>query len=288
MELRHLRAFLTLAEELHFGRAARRLHVVQSAVSQTIRALEEEVGAPLFLRVPRKLALTQAGSELLPYAHRALAELDEGAKAARGAASGDCGQLSIALGPLAALTSIPRRLAAFQRHAPGVRIAFRCLQPEAQLVALREGRLDLGFIPMAKHDTGSLKTELIESAPVVAVLGRGHRLAGRPWIALSELSGERLLFPGQLTVGAQQRRHLEDQGFEPAEVIELDGIESLLALVESGLGVALLPGLVRRLGFPGMRLVPLRPVLRSGIIAVWSEDRLAATAARFLELLRAP
>src|SRR5262245_22182399 len=116
MDLRHVRTFLILAEELHFGRAAARLNVVQPAVSQTLKSLEQEIGVLLFSRTKRAVALTAAGHSFLLHARRALEELESGSADARRAASGESGRLHLRFAMAAALTPVPRAIARFARE----------------------------------------------------------------------------------------------------------------------------------------------------------------------------
>jgi DNA-binding transcriptional LysR family regulator len=162
MELRHVRTFVALAEELHFGRAARKLRVVQSAVSQTIRALEEDVGAPLFVRGPGGVRLTIAGEHFLGHARRALGELDEGASTARNAGTGEVGRLALRLGPISGLTILPRVVARFRRELPRVDLRIEPAGAADPIAAVADGRADLAFLSTAKHDhrTEAAETDL--------------------------------------------------------------------------------------------------------------------------------
>jgi len=289
MELRHLRMFLALAEELHFGRTAARLRVAQSAVSQTVAALEDEVGARLFSRAPRDIRLTPAGTELLVHARRALALLAEGTASARRAASGETGQLALSFGPLTALTRIPKVVARFRRAFPGVTLRLDAAGPGEQLAALRDGSLDLAFVPLSKYDLGTLAMEVVEQARVVAVLPRDHRLARRTHLTFRELSGETLLILGQMNdprMRALVDERCRKEHFEPEAVIEVAALETLLALVTAGAGISFVPDLVERVGFAGVKLVPMRPRVPAPIAAVWDAERLPATAAHFLAMLR--
>jgi DNA-binding transcriptional LysR family regulator len=285
MELRHIRTFLALAEELHFGRTARRMHVVQSAVSQTIKALEEQVGAALFSRAPRAVTLTPAGVALLASCRAALVELERGTVAARKAASGEQGRLRLCFGPLSALTMLPRLVATYQRALPGVQVDIETLGSNEQLAALRDGRTDLGFLPLGKHDFGGLQTRIVVLAPVVAIVGRRHRLAKRRSVAFRELSGETFLLADQLRDRAELERRFAEAGFVPRAVLQLDRLETLLAFAAAGLGISFLPALLEDFGARRVAMVPVRPKISAGIVAVWNDARLPATCRRFLELL---
>jgi DNA-binding transcriptional LysR family regulator len=288
MELRHVRAFLVLAEELHFGRTAARLHLVQSAISQTIKALEDEVGAPLFARTKRQVVLTPAGQELLGPARRMLDELDRGLTAARRAAAGDTGRLSLRFTMMAALTPLPRVLARFQREHPDVAVTIAPGGTTDQLEALRLGRADIGFMSL-NRDVAPFACEIVEKSTVVAVLPSRHALAKRRAVPMRELARERLISFAEASEpgirGALQRRFAE-ASVVPNVVLEVEQIETLLAFVAAGVGVSLVPGFVRKLRFAGVAIVPVSPTIPCGISAVWSPDTLPPAGRRFLAVLR--
>jgi DNA-binding transcriptional LysR family regulator len=288
MELRHVRAFLILAEELHFGRTAARLHLVQSAVSQTIKALEDEVGAPLFARTKRQVSLTPAGRELLAPARRMLDELDRGLTAARRAASGETGRLSLYFTMMAALTPLPRALARFQREHPDVEVTIAPGGSTEQLDALGLGRADIGFMAI-KKDVAPFVCEVVEKDTLVAVVPSRHALAKRRSAAMRELVREPQIMLGEASepkIRAALRRRFAEFGVEANVVLEVEQIETLLAFVAAGLGVALVPGFVRKLRFAGTAIVPVRPVIPCGISAVWNPDTLPPAGRRFLAVLR--
>lgn len=288
MELRHLRTFLALAEELHFGRAAHKLHVAQSAVSQTLRTLEDEVGTQLLARTKRQVALTAAGSLFVDYARGALAQVEQGTAAARHAASGELGELRLQFALMSSLTVLPRVVARFQREYPGVRLSITSGGSTEQLEAIRAGRCDVGFMAF-KRDIEPLATLVVARGAVVAVLPAHHRLARRSSLDFAELSNERFIFLRRESEPQLHERllaHCARAGFEPKIVMEVEQLEALLSFVAAGVGVSLTPNLFGRLGFRGVKLVPTRPEIRGGISAVWRPERLPATAARFLELLR--
>jgi DNA-binding transcriptional LysR family regulator len=289
MELRHVRVFLALADELHFGRAARKLRVAQSAVSQTLRALEEEVGAALLERSKRQVSLTPAGIQYLQHARAALAELEEGAAAALHAASGDVGELRLSFTLMSALTILPQVVTRFQRAYPRVRMVVAPGGSTEQLDAIREGRCDIGFMAF-KRDVKPLETLVVARATLVAVLPSRHPLCKRSRVELAELTDEPFIFLKQQSepqVHEHFRAHCARAGFEPRFVMEVEHVEALLAFVAAGFGVSCVPSLVERIPFRGVTTVPLALEARGGISAVWQPQRLSPTAAHFLELLRA-
>jgi DNA-binding transcriptional LysR family regulator len=290
MELRHIRTFLALAEELHFGRTAQRLRVAQSAVSQTLKALELEVGAELLARTRRTVALTPAGERFLEHARQALRELEDGTRAARSAAAGESGPLTLRFVLMSALTLLPRTISRFQRQYPRVSLQIAQASTAEQLEAIRAGRCDLGFVAAAvKGEVAPLASEVVESASLVAVLPGRHRLAARRSLRLADLAGDRFVFlrpSSEPQVLARFRLHCRAAGFEPDIAVEVDHSEALLAFVASGLGVSCAPSLIQRLPFRGVVTVPLKPDVWAGISVVWHPQLLTATGARFLDTLR--
>ena len=294
MEIRQVRVFLTLAEELHFGRSARRLGVVQSAISQTLQALEEEIGAELFERSKRRVALSPAGQAFIEPARRALEEFERAKASARGAASGETGELRIHCTMMAALTAMPRVVATYQRRYPNVNVQVHSSGSVEQLRALREWRCDVAFMPKASakkaaEDDRSLQLESLAPDPLCAIFKRGHALSKRRSLPLGELAGRPMVFLLQRDEPQVYRRFREDcaaAGFEPKVTVQVESIEAALAFAAAGVGVACLPLSIRQLGFRGVSVVPLEPTIKTMICAVWRRTPASATTARFIELLR--
>jgi DNA-binding transcriptional LysR family regulator len=289
MELRHVRTFIALAEELHFGRASRTLRVAQSAVSQTLRALEEEMGMALLARTKRSVALTPAGAQFLQYARASIVQLEQGTAAARHVASGEEGELRLSCTLMSTLTRLPSVVARFQRQYPRVRLAIQPGGSMEQLAAIRQGRCDIGFMAL-KRDVAPLATLVVARAPLVAVLPSRHALARSTSLELGQLAAEKFIFLKQQSepqIYEYFRAHCARAGFEPDVIVQVEHVEALLSFVAAGVGVSCVPGLVQRLPFRGVKTLPLRPEIQGGISAVWRPDGLSATAAHFLELLRA-
>jgi DNA-binding transcriptional LysR family regulator len=289
MELRHIRTFLVLSKELHFGRTAQKLRVAQSAVSQTLRALEEELGVQLLARSKRSVTLTAAGASFVEYAERSLQELAEGAMVARRAALGHLGELRISFTLMSALTVLPRAVARFQREHPQVQVSLTPGGSVEQLEAIREGRCDVGFMAF-KRDIEPLATLVVARAPLVAVLPSRHRLARRAKLELAELAEEPFIFLKQQSE-PQIYEYFQSMcaraGFQPRVVMQVEHSEALLSFVAAGVGVSCVPSLVERLRVSGVTTVPLLPEIRGGMSAVWRREGLSPPAARFLEVLEA-
>ncbi len=295
MEIRHVRVFLTVATELHFGRSARRLGVAQSAVSQTIQALEQEIGAELFERSKRRVALSTAGNAFMLPAQRALDEFERAKESARSAASGESGELRIRCTMMAALTAMPSVVAEYQRRHPEVRVQVASSGSVEQLQALREWRCDVGFMPKAAAKAAlerdrSLQLESLTPDPLSAVFRRGDVFGKRRSLPLRELAGRPMVFLNQRDEPQVYSRFREDcaaAGFEPNVTVQVESIEAALAFAAAGVGVACLPSSIRRLRFPGVSVVPLVPQIKTVICAVWRRTPASATATHFIELLRA-
>lgn len=246
MDLRHLRYFVRVAEELHFGRAATQLGISQPPLSQQIRALEDELGVALFERTSRRVRLTEAGEIFLPEARKALQQADHAAEVARRAARGEIGEL--ALGLLSSVLFVPAVASAlfrFRQAYPAIRLDLRELSLEAQLEALAEGDLDMGFVrspepPELSH--GLMATLMLEEEMVVA-MRRDHPLADRATVAVADLAEESfVLYERRLGAGFNEQliRMCRAAGFEPRVIQESGGIATLLGLVSAGFGITFL------------------------------------------------
>jgi DNA-binding transcriptional LysR family regulator len=258
VDARLWRSFTTVAEELHYGRAAERLHITQPALSRQIRDLERVLGITLFDRTSRRVVLSRAGQAVLGQARRALGESDRAVRLARLAAHGDWGELAIAVLPAVALALLPAIIRAYRDAHPAIGVTISESFDDEQLAALTAGRIDAGFLRAAAAPPGlHLETLLIE--PVLAGLPAGHRLARHRRIALSELAGEPFVFfPRHRSVLAYDEfiASCRAAGFSPAIVQEASGI-SALGLVAAGLGVTVVAASYHALSLDGVRFVPV-------------------------------
>jgi len=261
MELRHLRYFVTVAEELHFSRAAARLHMAQPPLSQQIRRLEEEIGVTLFTRTRRRVELTAAGREFLREAQTLLELSHQAVRTAQRASRGEIGRLAIGFVASADLDVLPRVLRVWHRRFPQVEIVLHGLLPAPQIEALREGRIQVGFLRLPVDEAGVV-VERIQREPLVAVLPARHRLAQRARVRLSDLAGEPMvLFPRELAPGYYDLYvgACRQAGFTPRVAHEALGIQTNLGLVAAGLGFTLLPSAIRNLRRSGVVYRPLAP-----------------------------
>jgi DNA-binding transcriptional LysR family regulator len=286
VDARLWRSFTTVAEELHYGRAAERLHITQPALSRQIRDLERVLGITLFDRTSRRVLLSRAGQAVLGQARRALAESDRAVRLARLAAHGDWGELAIAVLPAVALALLPAIIRAYRDAHPAIGVTISESFDDEQLAALTSGRIDAGFLRAAAAPPGlSLETLLTE--PVLAGLPAGHRLARHNRIALSELAGEPFVFfPRHRSVLAYDEfiASCRAAGFSPAIVQEASGI-SALGLVAAGLGVTVVAASYQALSLDGVRFVPLIGHQLTLQVA-WAADNTNTALPGFLESAR--
>lgn len=262
MEPRLLRAFVAVAEELHFGRAARRLHISQPPLSTQIRKLEEELGVTLFHRTNRHVALTPAGEALLGRARHILAEGERAALEVKRAASGDTGVLTVAYTATAAHEVLPRLLPEFLAQHPRLRLELLELRSALQPDALAEGRAELGIIcaPIPMAATGELTVRRLVRERLVVALPSGHPLTRRLAVPARELDGQPYvgvrpdIEPGWAHAAV---RALQKAGAVPALVQETDSKIALLGLVAAGLGLSVVSESMMQLGRSGVVFRPL-------------------------------
>jgi DNA-binding transcriptional LysR family regulator len=291
MELRHLRYVVAVAEELHFGRAAARLNMSQPPLSQQIRQLEEEIGTKLFRRTNRQVRLTEAGHAFVNEARLILAHADHAAKLAVRASKGEIGQLTVATVTSTEsgfFTVVVDILRAFARRYPDVRLVLRSLNPGQQVQALREGRIQVGFLTLPVDDE-ELAIDWVRGEPLMLALPENHALAKKSGVPLRALATEphimfsRSLFPGyyDLIVGS-----CRNAGFSLNIVHEADAIYTILALVAAGLGVSLLPASIRetpRKGIVFRKIQGPLPQIEMG--AAYRRDASSNVLSSFLEVV---
>jgi len=276
MELRHLRYFVAVAEELHFGRAAARVHIAQPPLSQAIRSLEDELGARLFERTSRSVALTPAGEAYLREAKAVLARVEEAGQLARRIHLGETGELCVGYMNPVMDAVLCRVLAAFRAVRPEVNVRLRELPTPQQLAELRAGRLDVGFIRFvgqggiagsgqrAFQDLNGLETRIVAREPYVLAVPEGHRLAGLDTVPLGEVAAEPLIFfprQGMPALYDAMLEALRAGGGEPRVSQEVSGKHASLALVAAGFGVCLVPASARDWLRRGVALRDVEPGL---------------------------
>lgn len=284
MELRQLEHFVAAAEERHFTRAAQRLHIVQSGLSASIRALERELGASLFVRSTRRVELTQAGLALLPEARRALAAATAAADAVAAVQGLVRGTLAVGtmqiLPPAVDLLAV---LGRFHAQYPGVELRLRQAGTGTLLGEVAAGAIDLALVAPVGRPPAGLVVRRLAGDPLLAACAPEHPLAGREEVALAELAAEPFVdFQPDWGLRMLVDRQLAAAGLDRHTALEVNDVPTLLELVAHGLGVALVPEVVTR--HPAqVRYVRLRPPVPTFEVAVATVgDPPASQAARVL------
>ncbi|MEU7146088.1 LysR family transcriptional regulator [Nocardia sp. NPDC046473] len=246
MELRQLECFVAVAEESSFTRAAARLHVVQSAVSATIAALERELETPLLLRTTRRVGLTDAGRELLPKARATLDAARDARDAVHAVKGGLRGTLRIGTMSSLGLIDLPALLGRFHRELPAVTLRLATAASAGGspglLAALAQGRLDVAFVSIRGHPPAATHLRDLTSTPLDLVVPRDHRLADRNEVAISELADESFIdFPPGYGNRAVTDRAFTAAGLQRRVSLEITDIDAGTDFVRQHLGIALLP-----------------------------------------------
>lgn len=262
MELRHLRYFRAVAEELHFGRAAARLHIAQPPLSQQIRQLESELGLTLLQRSTRKVELTPAGEAYLERVIAILDAVDNAGTHAQRVAEGRQGRLAIGCVGSATYSLLPRLVRALRGELPDVDVSVRgeMLAP-AQMAALLAGDIDLALLrpPIAAPE---VSVTHVRRDRLLVALADSHPLAGQPSVALADLRGEDFVSHagrGRSVMHTQLATLSAAAGFIPQIRHEVEETSTLVTLVAAGLGVAMVPEPTAALGVAGVRYLPIRP-----------------------------
>lgn len=261
MELRHLRYFVTVAEELHFGRAAKKLHISQPPLSMQIRALENELGVTLLNRTQRSVALTQAGNALLGEARHILARVDQAVLMTRRASRGEIGELAIGFISVADYNVLPVVLREFRRAFPLVNLILRESTTDAQIRDLLAGRIDVGFV-LPPINEPSLESVAILREPLIAALPDKHPLARKAGkLALENLKDAPfILFPRPYAPGLYDDvvSCCKAAGFSPRVEQEAIQMQTIVSLVSAELGVALIPASLTNLQRAGVTYKSLK------------------------------
>lgn len=290
IELSDLRAVVMLAEDLNFGRAAERLSMSQPPLTRLVADVEKGVGARLFERTTRRVALTPVGEVFVAEARATLARMDEAMQAVSAAARRQTGHLRLAYTPLALQTVLPRLLAALRERDHDASIDLLELFGQAQTEALLSGRIDLAFAdgPPAGAEFGSL---CLHREPLDLLVPEGHPLAGRASVTLEDLGETPLILHSRSDYPDYYDRILAASAALPVPLTlrERRPGENCLALVIGGAGVLLTPGSMGGVPAPGLRCLPVQtsvPLLAE-VWAVWSLSALSAPVKALIALVQA-
>jgi DNA-binding transcriptional LysR family regulator len=290
MEVRQLQIFQTLAEELSFTRTAEKVHTVQSNVTAQIKALEEELGIPLFDRLGRRVILTDAGRNFLPFASQALAAMDQGQRSVQPGAE-PSGPLRIAA-PESMLTyRLPEVLRAYRRHFPRVELIF-CPYSNATLaLELEAGKLDLAIYAHDPLPSSSIKSIRLRTERVLLLANASHPLASQPRVKPADLAGQNLLLTeAGCSYREKLNRALAQENIRPANVTEFPSVEAIKQCIAVGMGVALLPAIAVARELRQSHIKALHwagPSLDITIHILWHKDRWISPAmTAFVELVK--
>lgn len=286
MELRHLRYFIAVAEELHFSRAADRLHMAQPPLSQQIQQLEAELGvALLHRRTKRQVQLTEAGQVFLQAAYQLLAQLEQAVRATQRTGRGELGQLVVGFTSSVAYDILPSLLQRFREQYPSVRLVLQELTTSQQEQALRDGRIQVGFgHPPIDEDELNLVCILQEA--LVVALPDGHPLAQKPQVSVRSLANEPfILFPRPLGPGLYDQivSLCQRANFSPQVAQEAIQMQTIIGLVSGGMGIALVPASMQNLQRAGVAYRPLQestPLVETAVI--WRKADPSPTVQAFL------
>ncbi|MBO1114484.1 LysR substrate-binding domain-containing protein [Bordetella petrii] len=288
---RQARAFIAVAEELHFGRAAQRLHISQPPLSQQVRQFEEQMGMPLLVRNTRSVQLTLAGAQLLASLRQILHDSEAALIRAGRAARGELGALTVGFTSSAAYKVLPDIVARYRDACPGIELSLVERESAELLDSLLAERIDIAL--MRRHDAlddPRLLFDVAEREPLVAALPARHRLARRPSIALQDLHGQDLV--GFSASGSRYFHELLAKLFAQAgvrpHVVHQSVLPTILALVEANVGLALVPASVTGLRGSAVRYRPLAgggQAAMSTLFAVRRHDGRNPAVAGFMNLL---
>jgi DNA-binding transcriptional LysR family regulator len=281
-----LRYFTVLAEELHFGRAAVRLGIAQPFLSQKIKALEEAVGYPLFLRTSRRVELTQAGAAFRESARKTLGELHRGVHRVHALSRGELGTIDIGYAMIAMLMVVPDLLKRFRSEYPGVRLSLHEISTMPGAAPLRQGEFDVGFLSQPVTEPG-LRIHRTWSEPFVAAVPSDHPLAKARRIRLRDLAREPFVSVVRWSAPDMYDRMIHDlraAGVALSIVEEAGSWQAAISLVAAGMGVTIAPASVSRLRFPRVRFRELRgPAPAYGLALCTPEGIVSPAVESFLE-----
>ena len=287
MDLKSIRYFVAAAEQLHFGRAAAKMNVMQPAVSHQIKHLEEELGLPLFERIGNAVALTEAGRQMLPECRKLLRLEESAVRIARHAGRGGDGILRFAFVDNAISGPLQPLLREFGARHPRVELSLESLDRHSQLAALEDRMIDVGLMAEPVPEDRFLCQRFV-AAPFVVALPRQHPLANRSSLRIADIEHEPfVMFPA----ASRSRTHemivaaCIAAGFMPYIAEEADRTHTCLALVDAGVGVTLLPSWVASGGTNSVAFVPLADsTLTFALAFVWRRDAQSSALFRLLEV----
>jgi len=290
MEVRQLQIFCTLAEELNFTRTAEKVHTVQSNVTAQIKALEDELGSPLFDRLGRRVVLTDAGRNFLPFADQALAAMEQGQRAVQ-SGSEPSGPLRVGVPESMLAYRLPPVLRTFHRRFPHVELSFRPQYDEVLPIMLETGKLDMAVCMIEASPTDAIRSFRLRTERIFLLAHPSHPLAARRTVKASDLAGQTLLLTGG---GCGYRlkldRQMAAQNVRPGNVTEFSSVEAIKQCILAGMGLGLLPAMVvaRELRLQQIKALHWAgPSMDISTHILWHKDKWISPAmAAFIDLVK--
>ena len=289
MELRHLKYFVAVAEELHFGRAAAKVQITQPVISDQIRRLEQELGVKLFFRTKRTVKLTEPGKIFFIEAKQILARVEKAVSAVQKADRGELGSLTIGYTGPALYSVLPKIIRTFRDRYPQVELVFKEICTNDQVKALNSGDIDVGFLhPPIK---GDFEFILIMTESMILALPEDHPLTTFTQVPISKLSNQPfILFPRQEGPYLYSRilSICQQAGFSPQVVQEVTPQPTIIGLVAAGIGVSFVSSSLQSINRPGVvyrELDVLTPELE--LVAAWKIEKVSPVLQKFLTVVRA-
>ncbi len=287
IELRHLHYFIAVAEELHFSRAAERLHISQPPLSQQIRGLEDELGVKLFERTKRQVQLTEAGKVFLERSYGVLTQLEQTIEVTQRIGRGEIGRLAIGFVGSATYTVLPDILSVFREQFPAVELRLHELTTQEQIQALHHKQVDVGIVRSAIIEPG-LSIECILQESLVLALPQTHPLSTQVNVSLSALASELfILFPAKMgPIFYEQIINMCQQaGFRPKVAQEAVQMQTIIGLVAAGLGIAFVPASLQNFHRSGVIYRPLQEQTpKTGLYLAWRQHDSSPVIRAFLNL----
>nr|WP_256354385.1 MULTISPECIES: LysR substrate-binding domain-containing protein [unclassified Variovorax] len=287
--MRHLRYFMAVAEEAHFGRAAERLHIVQPALSMQIRALEEELGGPLFIRTSRRVTLTEAGTLFMAEARRTLDQAEHARETVRRALRGETGRVRVGFAGNAVFSGkLMSDLREFRKVHPGAELVVQEMAPDLQADAIRTGQLDIGYAPVEGLACDGVESVRIGSWPFVVAMPADHSLATRKRLTPKSIATQPLIVYAMGKADEDLLTALQVLIGRPPEVAYRVGSTlTVLALVAAGLGIAVVPAPVADVPVPTLVYRPIDALGQvAGLLLLSRVEETTGAVIAFRELAR--
>jgi DNA-binding transcriptional LysR family regulator len=289
MELRHLRYFVVVAQEVNFTRAAQRLRIAQPALSSQIKKLEQELGVRLFERVGRGVRLTEAGQLLLEEARHHFVQIEQTVRVVQETGHGEVGRLSLGFIPAASNNILPPILREFRNRFPKVELFLREMMPDEAVQGLHDGRVDLSFSFFPFEDE-TVRCKVICRESLVVALPETHPLACESKVEMRALADEPFILPAQYSTPSLYGKVMDicrQAGFAPKAVQKDVGLmQTIIGLVAGEIGVALVPASLRNLTRKGVvyrEVQGFTPTVEMSVM--WRRDNTRPVLSSFLQVV---